>query len=145
MFKLKFHTYQSSKTLWYLGNKTPGKPLTLTLDPWGFAQPLHIVKILTPSLFCSGVTDSLFIIFPSFFVSSSITSLTIHYWPFSVPFQSVCSLVLSINIVTLGSSSINYDFILTSCYPSNGCFTRKIGIPILFFPILSFYICFTSI
>ena len=47
----------------------------------------------------------------------------------SIPFWSVCSLVLFINIITLGSSSINYDFILTSYYPSNRCFTQKLSIP----------------
>ena len=86
------------------------------------------VKILTPSLVRSGVTGLLFAIFLSFLVSSSIISLTIHFQPLSVPVQSICSLILLINIITLGSSSINYDFILTSYYPSNGCFTWKLGI-----------------
>ena len=71
------------------------------------------VKILTPSLFHYRVTDSQFVICLLFLVSPSITALNIHYWPLSVPFQSVCSLVLLINIVTLGSSNINYDFILS--------------------------------
>ena len=87
------------------------------------------VKILTPSIFHSGVMDPLFIIFPSFLVSPSITTLTIHYQPLSISFWSICFLVLSINIITLGSSSINYDFILTSYYPSNRCFTQKLSIP----------------
>ena len=68
------------------------------------------VKILTPSLVHSGIMALLFIIFLSFLVSSSIISLTIHYQPFSIPIWFVRSLVLLINIVTLGSSSINCDF-----------------------------------
>ena len=105
------------------------------------------VKILTPSLFCSGVTDPQFVIFLLFLASLSIIALTVHYWPLSIPFQSICSLVLPINIVTLGSSNINYDFILTSYYPSNVCFTQKLSILdyYIVFPILSFHICFTAL
>ena len=103
------------------------------------------VKILTPSLVCSGVTGPLLAILLSFLVSSSIIPLTIHYWPLSVPFQSVHSLVLPINIITLGSSSINYDFILTSYYPSNRCFTRKLSILDYYIVISYFIILYVSL
>ena len=97
------------------------------------------VKILTLSLVRSGVMDLLFIISLLYLVSSSIIPLTIHYQPLSIPFWSICSLVLLIKIITLGSSSINYDFILTSYYPSNGCFTQKLGIPD-YYIVISYFI-----
>ena len=63
--------------------------------------------------------DPQFVIILLFLVSTSITTLTIYFWPLSISIWSICSLVLLINIVTLGSSTINYDFTLTSYYPSN--------------------------
>ena len=98
-----------------------------------------IVKILTPSLFHSGLMDLQIIISSYSLVSSSITTLTVHYRPLSISFQSIHLLVLSINIVTLGSSSINHDFILTSYYPSNRCFTQKLSIPD-YYIVLSYFI-----
>ena len=116
-----------------------------TALPLGLNQMLIIaqtcvhVKILTPSLVCSRVMGPLSVILLLFLVLSSIIPLTIHYQPLSIPFWSVRLLVLLINIVTLGSSSINYDFILTSYYPSNGCFTQKLSIPD-YYIIISYFI-----
>ena len=90
------------------------KILTPSLVHSGVTDPLFvIVKILTPSLVHSRVMGPLFVISLLYLVSSSIIPLTIHYQPLYIPFQSIHSLVLSINIITLGSSSINYDFILS--------------------------------
>ena len=97
------------------------------------------VKILTPSLVHSRVMGLLFVILLLYLVTTTIIPLTFQYQPLSVPFWSVCSLVLSINIITLGSSGINYDFILTSYYPSNGCFPRKLSIPD-YYIVISYFI-----
>ena len=94
---------------------------------------------LTSSLVHFGVTDLLFVILLLYLVATTIIPLTFHYWPLSIPVWSIRSLVLSINIVTLGSSSINYDFILTSYYPSNGCFTWKLGI-LDYYIVISYFI-----
>ena len=83
--------------------------------------------------------DLLFVISFLYLVSSSIIPHTIHYQPLSIPFRSICSLVLLINITTLESSSINYNFILTSYYPSNGCFTQKLSIPD-YYIVISYFI-----
>ena len=47
------------------------------------------VKILIPSIFCSGITDPQFVIPLLVLVSTSNTTLAIHFQPLSIPIQSI--------------------------------------------------------